>query len=303
MLFNVISRTPFFFFLVVVVVGSYPSVGGYCQCILSPTDKAQEIRDVKDLGLMSCSKSFFFRGNNSFIFYENIPNWIINCHHHDVVLLAQICMTLFHHLSLSPSLPAGLLDYLLCPYQAVVDKFLLVSQHLHIHVKGSIGERCLWVCPYFSDSVLHVLFVLFGWFLRWEVSICTTAVLWDVTSWICSIFVQFLSSFFSICLVIIRVVNLCHKIDMITAWKKLHFILSDKSDFHMIDNLSIAVLAFTRHILTSNSVDEMLLPRYVNLYFKEPPASAEMSPFWLKHMYFVLSAFTWRPMPHSYFFI
>ena len=28
-----------------------------------------------------------------------------------------------------------------------------------------------------------------------------------------------------------------------------------------------------------------------------PPVSVEMLPLWLKHMYFVLSALTWRPMP------
>ena len=32
------------------------------------------------------------------------------------------------------------------------------------------------------------------------------------------------------------------------------------------DELSIAVHAFTRRIITSLSVDEILLPRYVNLY-------------------------------------
>ena len=40
------------------------------------------------------------------------------------------------------------------------------------------------------------------------------------------------------------------------AWKK--------SDFRMIDNLSIAVHAFSVRMLTSLSVDELLLPRYVN---------------------------------------
>ena len=42
-----------------------------------------------------------------------------------------------------PSLPAGLGDYTPCPYRAVVDKFLLVGQHLHVHVKGSIRKRHL----------------------------------------------------------------------------------------------------------------------------------------------------------------
>ena len=29
-----------------------------------------------------------------------------------------------------------------------------------------------------------------------------------------------------------------------TAWKNFHFVLSDRSDFHMIDSLSIAVHTF-----------------------------------------------------------
>ena len=73
-----------------------------------------------------------------------------------------------------PSLPAGLLDYFLYPYRTVVDKFLLVSQHLHIRVSGSIREHCLWVCLYFSSCVPHVLFVFFWMVLeigsRWRYS-------------------------------------------------------------------------------------------------------------------------------------
>ena len=57
-----------------------------------------------------------------------------------------------------------------------------------------------------------------------------------------SILVHFLSSFYSICLVIIQVVHLYIKIDMTTAWKKLHFILLDKLDFHMINNWSTIII-------------------------------------------------------------
>ena len=48
----------------------------------------------------------------------------------------------------------------------------------------------------------------------------------------------------------------------------------------MIESLSIAVPAFASHILMSFSVDEMLLPRYVNLStnFREPPIKVELSP-------------------------
>ena len=39
------------------------------------------------------------------------------------------------------------------------------------------------------------------------------------------------------------------------------FILSDKSEFHMIDDQSIAVHTIVSHILMSFSVDETLFPR------------------------------------------
>ena len=53
-------------------------------------------------------------------------------------------------------------------------------------------------------------------------------------------------------------------IDMTAVLRKLRFILSDWSDFHMTDRLSIAVHAFASRVLMTFSVDETLLPRYVN---------------------------------------
>ena len=69
---------------------------------------------------------------------------------------------------------------------------------------------------------------------------CTAGVLWDFASTTCSnialsILVQLPSSFFSICLVRIDMVHPYSSMDMTAAWKKLHFILSDRSDFHMTD--------------------------------------------------------------------
>ena len=46
---------------------------------------------------------------------------------------------------------------------------------------------------------------------------------------------------------------------MTAAWKK--FVLSDRIDFQMINNLLIAVHAFASRLLMSFSVDEMLIPR------------------------------------------
>ena len=62
----------------------------------------------------------------------------------------SLTILLYHSL-----LPAGFLDYI--PWPVVVDKFLLVVQHLHICVNRSIVERRLWVLLYFSSSVSRVL--------------------------------------------------------------------------------------------------------------------------------------------------
>ena len=60
----------------------------------------------------------------------------------------------------------------------------------------------------------------------------------------------------------------------------------------MIDNLWIAVQVFASHMLTSLSVDEILLPRYINLStnFRGLLLKVKISPC-LKHMKSVLFAF------------
>ena len=69
---------------------------------------------------------------------------------------------------------------------------------------------------------------------------------------------------------------------------------SERSDFHMIDNVSVALHNFAWRILTSLSVDEILLPRHVNwsTNFKNLPFKDEMAPSHLKHIDSVLFAFT-----------
>ena len=80
--------------------------------------------------------------------------------------------------------------------------------------------------------------------------------------------------------------------DISTAWKKPHFILSDESDFYMIDYHSITVYAFSKHMLTSFSVDEM--PRYMKLStnFRSLQLKVKMAPSCLKQLKSVLFAFT-----------
>ena len=115
--------------------------------------------------------------------------------------------------------------------KTIVQKPLMIKNC----VKVSIGERHWWFCSCFSSSVPHSLFILVGWFWRWEVGVHTTVVLWDVASRICSIqLITFLCSsclaFFSICFVSIHVVHPYSKTDRTAAWKKSSFSLSDRLD-------------------------------------------------------------------------
>ena len=57
----------------------------------------------------------------------------------------------------------------------------------------------------------------------------------------------------------VHVVHPYSRIETTAAWEKLRFILSVRSDFQMTDSLSIAVNAFTSHVLMSVSVDATLL--------------------------------------------
>ena len=91
-----------------------------------------------------------------------------------------LSIRLYHPLHL-----ASPLDNILCQYRAVVERFLTDAQNMLVRMKESTGGRRLWARSYFSCSILHVLFVWFEWFLRWEVGDHITSVLWDVASRIC----------------------------------------------------------------------------------------------------------------------
>ena len=134
----------------------------------------------------------------------------------------------------------------------------------------------LQLCP---ACLVHLTWIVFMMGGRWLYNCCLVGCCLHLFNTAHSILVSLPSSFFSIHLISVRVVHPYSSIDMTTAYKKLHFILSVQSDFHMTDSLSITVHAFASHILTSFSVDETLLPRQVNLSisFRELPLSVEMS--------------------------
>ena len=149
----------------------------------------------------------------------------------------------------------------------------------------------------------HVCLVRLSWMIseiggKWPYSCCFMEYCFqDLFNIARSNLVQFLSSFFSMRLVSVHVVHPYSRINITAAWYKSQFILSDWSDLHMIDSLSIAVEAFAWSILTSLTVDKTLMMMYGNMSnLREPPFKVEMSPSRLKHIYFILFAFTWRPM-------
>ena len=144
---------------------------------------------------------------------------------------------------------------------------------------------------FISSTMLHISCL--SWMIcemrdRWLYSHCFVGCclqdLFKMTHGICA---KFLPNFFSMCFVSIDLVHLFGSIKIATAWKKYSFILLDRSDFHIINNLSIAFHAFGWCI----SVDEMLLLKYVNWFthFRSLPLPVEMA-FYLKYILFYLNS-------------
>ena len=212
-------------------------------------------------------------------------------HLHQITLTEWISLSLSHSICLyCSSLPAGLPNYILCLHRADVNKLLLVNQHWHVHVLGPMKEHHLWVHPFFYSSVPHV-FVLLVWFLRWEVSGCTAAVLLLV--FVQKQHVEFLYSFhlaFSTCILLTSMWCI-HRV--VLTQPQSCVISSARLDFHLIDNLFIAVQTFAWHMLTSLLVDEILLLRYVNLStnFRGLSLKVEMTLSCLKHINSVVFVF------------
>ena len=113
-------------------------------------------------------------------------------------------------------------------------------------------------CPACLVRLTWIVFMMGG---RWPYSWCFVGrCRQDLFNIARSILVLLPSSFFSSRFISVQVVHLYSSINTTTAWQKLRFILSVRSDFHMIDNLSIAFYAFVSRVSMSFSVDETLLP-------------------------------------------
>ena len=111
------------------------------------------------------------------------------------------------------------------------------------------SSQLLQQCPAYLVCLTWIVFVMGGrWPYSWCLVECCRQDLLNIY-------------FFSSHLVTVQVMHPYSSIDTTTAWKKLHFILSVGSDFHMIDSLSIAIHAFVSCMSMSFSIDETLLPR------------------------------------------
>ena len=130
-----------------------------------------------------------------------------------------------------------------------------------VHKSISLMSLSLFLqqCPTCLVRITWIVFVMGD---RWPYGCVLWSAAFRIYSVLLTAIVQLLSFFFSIRLVSVHVV--CIHITVSTrpsAWKKLRFILSVRSNFHMTSSLSIAVHAFVSCLLISLWVDEILLPR------------------------------------------
>ena len=183
------------------------------------------------------------------------------------MLLAWISQTLPCHPSLLAIAPGRYLrlhpvsTLSCCIYvRAGHPTFARPFEGVHRSMSLMSSSLLLQQCPACLVRLTWIVFVMGG---KWSYSCCfLRCCLQGSFNRARSILVQLMSSFFSIHLVSVYVVvHPYRSIDTTAAWKKLSFILSVRSDFHMTDSLSIAVHAFSSRVLMSFLVDETLLLR------------------------------------------
>ena len=117
-----------------------------------------------------------------------------------------------------------------------------------VHKSTSLMSSYLLLqqCPAY---LLRLVFVIGGrWPYSWCLAGCCHQDLFKIAR---SILVKLPSSFFSSRFVRVHVVHPYSSIDATAAWKKLRFILSVRSDFHIINSLLIAVHGFVNLVSMS----------------------------------------------------
>ena len=187
-------------------------------------------------------------------------------HQHHVVLPARISLTLSRHFFLSfiaSGRSSGLhpVSSQNCCMYVQAGRPAFARPYVGVHWSTSLMSSSLLLqqCPTRFFRLTWIVFMMGGrWPYSWYFEGCCLQDLFNIAR---SILVLLPSSFFSSRFVSVQVVRPYSSIDTTAAWKKLCFILSVRSDFHMVDSLSIAVHAFVSRVSMSFSIDETLLPR------------------------------------------
>ena len=187
-------------------------------------------------------------------------------HHHHVTLVARISLTLSRHSSLSfialgRSSGQHHVSSHSCWMYVRAGRPAFSWPWVGVHKSTSLMSSSLLLqqCPACLVRLTWIVFVIRGWWpYSWCLVGCCRQDLFKIAR---SILVYLPSSFFSSRFVSVHVVQPYSSIDVTAAWKKLRFISSVRSDFHIIDSLLITVHAFVNLVSMSFSVDSTLLPR------------------------------------------
>ena len=132
---------------------------------------------------------------------------------------------------------------------------------VHRRASPMSSSLLLQQCPTCLVRLAWIFFVMGG---RWPYSWCLVGCCHqDMFNIARNVLVELPSRFFSSCFVSVQVVHPYSGIDTTAVWKKRRFILSVRSDFHMIDSLSIAVPAFVSRVSMSFSVDKIYIYIYI----------------------------------------
>ena len=172
------------------------------------------------------------------------------------MLLARISPTLSRHFSLSFiafGRSSGLhpvSSHSCCMYvRAGRPAFAWPYAGVHRSTSLMSSSLLLQQCPACLVRLTCIVFVMGGkWPYSWCLVGCYRQDLFNIAL---NNLVEWPSSFFFSRLVSVQVVHPYSSIDTTAAWKKLRFILSVRSDFHMIESLSIAVQAFVSRVSMS----------------------------------------------------
>ena len=253
-----------------------PPSTGYL-CTRGPRFKLDLVLHLAFCGSGGKGKMSMVQKNSIIFCSEELRFWlyiyIYIYNHQQVMLLAQISLTFSLSLHLSLLYIAASRSSRLHPVSTqTCCRWVLVGQ-------PTLARLCKgfhWITSFMISTLLlekgpaclvRLICIVLEMGDKWPYSCCFVRCCFqDLLNIARSILVQFLSSFVSIRFVGVYVVQPYSSINKTAAWKKFHFYLSDRLDFHMTDSLSIAFHAFAMCILISFSVDETLLPRYVTIY-------------------------------------